>query len=45
MLVADERTLSRELQNELFDSITLDQTAGDTAKQIHSAYTISKPRD
>jgi hypothetical protein len=45
MLLADRRTLSHELQNELFDSITLDQSAGETAKQIHSAYIISKPLD
>jgi len=45
MLVADRRTLSHALQSELFDSVSLEATAGDTARQIHAAYTISRPRD
>jgi len=45
LLLADQRVLDNQIRNDLFDSIALEQFAGDVARQIHLTYSASTPLD
>jgi hypothetical protein len=44
MLLEDDREEDADAMRELLATVTLEQTAGDTAARIHQAYLTSRPK-